>query len=142
MRITLVAEAIHNAAEPRHFMRIRALEHWVTATLGRFELARSRVPLEVREVGRDIYAPVFYFPRADVAMARLARTAKSTHCPLKGDTEYFDALLDERRVADVAWSYVRTLAAADVLAHYIAFDRSLVHVVEFIACPPPAADAP
>jgi len=35
------------------------------------------------------YPVVYYFPRKDVKMDRLARTAHKTHCPWKGDASYF-----------------------------------------------------
>lgn len=128
--VTLVRDAIHNPAEPRHFMRVTTPAHEAVATIDGFELARSTHTLKVKEVGRDIYDPVLYFPRADVAMQRLAKTAKTTHCPLKGHTAYFDAVLEARRVSDVAWSYENTIAEAAMLKDYIAFDTRLVQVIE------------
>jgi len=35
------------------------------------------------------YPVVYYLPRKDVKMDRLARTSHSTHCPFKGDASYF-----------------------------------------------------
>ena len=128
--ITLVRDAIHNPTEPRHFMRIATPDHEVVATLDGVELARSRRTLKVKEVGRDIYDPVLYFPRADVNMQRLAKTAKTTHCPLKGDTAYFDGVLEAQRVSEVAWSYEHTIAEAAALTDYVAFDTRLVRVIE------------
>lgn len=132
-QVTMVKNAIHNPGDARHFMRIAEPGHLVTAHLGEVELARSERVLKVKEVGFDIYDPVIYFPRADVALERLARTDKTTHCPLKGDTEYFDALVDDARVANVAWSYDRTIDRAAALTGYIAFDSALVQIVEYTA---------
>ena len=129
--ITLVRDAIHNPAEPRHFMRITRPAHVITASIGGVELARSKRTLKVKEVGRDIYDPVVYFPREDVDLRRLLRTDKTTHCPLKGDTEYFDAVIGDQRVAAAAWSYDRTIALARELENYIAFDSRRVQIIEF-----------
>ena len=49
-------------------------------------IADSRDALELKEGG---YPPVYYFPRRDVQMEKLGRTAHSTHCPYKGDASYY-----------------------------------------------------
>ena len=128
--ITLVKNAIHNPADARHFMRIATPDYRITATIGHERIADSRRVLKVKEVGRDIYDPVLYFPREDVAMTRLRKNIRTTHCPLKGDTEYFDAVIGEITIADVGWSYVRTIERAAALQGYIAFDPRYVHLVE------------
>lgn len=128
--ITLVKDAIHNPRDARHFMRIAQPDYPVTATLGETELARSTRALKVKEVGYDVYDAVIYFPREDVAMERLQRKDKTTHCPLKGDTEYFDALADGVTGTDAAWSYNRAIDIAKALEDHIAFDARLVQIVE------------
>ena len=137
--VTLVRNAIHNPAEPRHFMRIGEPEHWVTATARGVEIARSRRARKVKEVGLDVYDPVLYFPREDVEMARLIRSERTTHCPLKGDTEYFDLELPDGRIENAAWSYHHTIDRADALRDLIAFDARLVRVTEHTAGDPPGA---
>lgn len=133
--ITLVRDAIHNPAEPRHFMRLARPTHAVTASLAGVEIARSTRAIKLKEVGRDIYDAVIYFPREDVDMGRLVRIDKSSHCPLKGDAEYFDAMLDGRRIAEVAWSYDRTLTFADAIKDHVAFYPQRVQVVEHTVAP-------
>ena len=133
--VTLVTDAIHNPADARHFMRIARPEYPVTASLGDIEVARSTRVLKVKEVGYDIYDPVIYFPREDVVMDRLRRNDKTTHCPLKGDTEYFDALADGEVVENAAWSYDRTIEIARELETYVGFDTRRVQIVEHTAGP-------
>lgn len=125
--VTLVRNAIHNPSEPRHFMRIVPADGERTASVGDTTVARSANASVVKEVGRDIYDPVVYFPRADVDMDLLTRIDKSTHCPLKGDTEYFDIEVGGRRIAEAAWSYVE-MVAGDELHELVAFDSSKVTV--------------
>lgn len=132
--ITLVRDAIHNPAEPRHFMRLAYPAHLVTASIRGIEIARTKRAIKLKEVGRDIYEPVIYFPRADVDMGSLRRVEKSTHCPLKGDAEYFEIQLDDEAATEVAWSYDRTLAFADAIKNYIAFFPRFVQVIEHSAC--------
>lgn len=65
-------------------------------------LADSSRALVLRE---GTYPPVVYFPRADVAMDRLTRMDRITHCPHKGDASYWSAEVDGRMVDIAAWSY-------------------------------------
>ncbi len=128
--VTLVRNAIHNPADPRHFMRVTPFERLAVARIGKTELARSGTASQVREVGYDIYDPVIYFPRADVDMTRLRQNERTTHCPLKGDTAYFDAVVGDQVIENAAWSYVDVIDAAAVLRDLVAFDTRLVSVVE------------
>ncbi len=131
--ITLVRDAIHNPAEPRHFMRLARPTYAISASISGVEIARSTRAIKLKEVGRDIYDPVIYFPREDVDMDKLVPIEKSSHCPLKGDAEYFDASINGKHVAEVAWSYDRTLAIAEALKAYIAFYPQRVQIVEYSA---------
>ena len=126
--ITLVTEAIHNPNEPRHFMRVTPSAAERTASVGSTAIARSSDALIVKEVGYDIYDHVTYFPRADVNMDALVGIDKSTHCPLKGNTEYFDIVVDGERITDAAWSYVDTIEEATQLHSFVTFDTSKVNV--------------
>lgn len=128
--ITLVRGAIHNPSEPRHFMRVVPLtDSVVTIRVGATEVGRSRRALEVREVARDIYEPVLYLPRADLDMGLLRPNPRTTHCPLKGDTAYFDIVTDDTSVPEAAWSYVEVIEAAAILRDLVAFDRRKVEIV-------------
>ena len=126
--ITLVRGAIHNPDEPRHFMRVVPAGAARTASAGGATIARSDEAVVVKEVGRDLYDHVTYFPRADVDMDALVRIDKSTHCPLKGDTEYFDLVVDGERIPEAAWSYVKTIEVAAELRGLVAFDSTKVDV--------------
>jgi len=126
--VTLVRNAIHNPADPRHFMRVVPAGGTRTANANGSEIARSDHALVVKEVGRDVYDHVVYFPRADVDQAALASIDKTTHCPLKGDTEYFDVVVGEDRLTEAAWSYTDTIDVAEVLNGLIAFDASKVSI--------------
>lgn len=126
--VTLVRNAIHNPSEPRHFMQIAPKNDEVTAVANGATIARSTDAVTVKEVGRDVYDHVIYFPRSDVDMGLLVKIDKTTHCPLKGDTEYFDLTVDGERVAEAAWSYRETIEVAAELNGLIAFDASKVTV--------------
>lgn len=125
--ITLVENAIHNPDEPRHFMQVSPVRHRTVATACGERIADSERAVVVKEVGRRIYDPVVYFPRDDVDMEALERIDRTTYCPLKGDTEYFDVVVGDARLDAAAWSYVR-MRLGDELKDLIAFDARQVGV--------------
>ena len=65
------------------------------------------------------YPPVYYFPRKDVKMDRLARSSHSTHCPFKGDASYFSL---KGGAENAVWTYEtpfdEMLAIKALLAFY------------------------
>lgn len=128
-KITLVKDAIHRPDEPRHFMQFKYPEGEFIATIGSLHLAKTKNALALSEVGYGIYDPVIYFPLTDVNLDALNKIGKSTHCPLKGDTEYYDLKTGAGNHArEIAWRYSKPLAFAAKLADYIAFDSKKVHI--------------
>ena len=79
-------------------------------------IADSRNALVMRE---GTYPPVFYVPRDDVRMERLARTDHGTHCPFKGDASYYSIVNGPE---NAVWSYEQPydemLAIKGLLAFY------------------------
>lgn len=97
---------------------------WVARAEGAV-IAESRAAFELAE---GSYAPVIYFPRADVAMPFLEHSARQTSCPHKGETVYFHIAGPGGRIADAAWSYETPLPGVAAIAGAIAFDANLVTV--------------
>jgi uncharacterized protein (DUF427 family) len=131
-KVTLVKGAIHNPDDARHFMRIKQPGKKVTASLNGKEIASSNNALKVQEAGFDLYDPVYYFPKADVLTDALKGTGKSTHCPLKGDTEYFSIHVEGNQIENAAWHYNQPYDHSEKLRDHIAFDQSQVQVVEHV----------
>lgn len=76
--------------------------------------------------GKKTVAPVvYYIPRKDVKMERLARTGHLTHCPFKGDASYF-SLKDGPDNA--VWSYEQPYDEMSVIKGLLAFSPASVEI--------------
>ena len=121
---------IRNPDNPDHYMQLDVMEQTVRILLGDSEVARSDKALRLLEAGRRLYQPQYYVPIDDVT-AKLVRSEKSTHCPLKGDAAYFHLEdSDEGTPAqDLVWSYPEPLDFSAQLAGYVAFDPQRVTII-------------
>ncbi|UUX52171.1 DUF427 domain-containing protein [Nisaea acidiphila] len=117
-----VEGAIRNPANAAHFMVIQPAGRRARIYIGDILVADSRDAVRVIEIGRKVYEPRLYFPPAALT-ARLEKLEKTTHCPLKGDAEYY--ALDG---CEVGWAY-RALdfaAALDGLHSFWGDDMRIV----------------
>jgi uncharacterized protein (DUF427 family) len=76
------------------------------------------------------YPAVIYFPRGDVEMGYMSRTARSTHCPYKGDASYFTVLMDGQFAENAVWSYELPYPAMEPIAERLAFYPDKIEVYE------------
>lgn len=67
------------------------------------------------------YPSVFYVPRGDADMNRYAKTARSSHCPYKGDASYYSLIDGDTRAENVVWSYETPYPAMAQIAGHLAF---------------------
>jgi len=82
------------------------------------------------ELTEGTYPPVIYFPRDHIAMAFLEPSAKTTHCPHKGDASYFSIEAKSGPIPDAAWSYQTPLDGVSAIAGHLAFHEELVTIEE------------
>ena len=81
----------------------------------------------VADTTRSIYLfekghlPVYYLPKSDVRFDLLEHTDHATHCPRKGDAEYWSIVVGDRRIENAVWSYPVPLPGTDDLSEYVAF---------------------
>ncbi len=82
------------------------------------------------------YPAVHYVPRADANMAMLERTDRVTHCPYKGDANYFSIKADgktiDKTIENAIWTYETPYPATADIAGHLAFypDRVKIEEVE------------
>jgi uncharacterized protein (DUF427 family) len=72
--------------------------------------------------------PRWYLPRTDARMDLLVAGASVTRCPYKGRAEHFSALVGDRLLEDVAWSYPTPLPESTRIAGLLAFYPDRVDV--------------
>lgn len=90
---------------------------WVVRAKGAV-LAESQETLELTE---GDYPAVIYFPRKDVGMAFLEKTASTTVCPHKGVATYYAIHGKSGIIPDAAWSYESPHKPVEAIAGYLAF---------------------
>ncbi|WP_158964231.1 DUF427 domain-containing protein [Chachezhania sediminis] len=103
-----------------HIKIRRAEGTWVVRSGGAV-LGETNNALELTE---GDYAPVYYFPREDIAMAFLDRTDKVTHCQWKGDANYFSIVSQSGTVENAAWTYENPMEAVAAIKDHLAFYAS------------------
>lgn len=96
--------------EPNH-RRVRAVVDGVV-------IADTIHSVYLFEVG---HLPVYYLPRADVRFDLLEHTDHTTHCPRKGDAEYWSIVVGDRRIENAVWGYPSPIDGAPDLSHLVAF---------------------
>ncbi|TMH64979.1 MAG: DUF427 domain-containing protein, partial [Betaproteobacteria bacterium] len=80
---------------------------------------RDAIALHETHVGHVVAPVVYYIPRKDVKMERLARTEHHTHCPFKGQAAYYSL---KNGAENAVWTYEQPydemLAIKELLAFY------------------------
>jgi uncharacterized protein (DUF427 family) len=110
------------AKHPEHTVRVAPFSGRIVVRAGGEVIADTRHALQLSEAK---YPAVYYVPRADARMDRLARTDHATHCPFKGDASYFSIA----GVADNAvWSYERPYDEVAEIRDHLAFYPDKVDV--------------
>ncbi len=76
------------------------------------------------------YPAVSYVPRKDANMALLKRSERVTHCPYKGDANYFSINVDGKTIADAIWTYETPFPAMTEISGHLAFYPDKVRIEE------------
>ena len=100
---------------PEHRIETKPAGVRVRVTFKGELIADSRDAIRLEE---SKYPPVYYLPRKDVKMDRLARSEHRTHCPFKGDASYF-SLKDGP--PNAVWSYEQPYDEIGIIKELLAF---------------------
>ncbi|HEY2751956.1 DUF427 domain-containing protein [Phenylobacterium sp.] len=121
---------------PDHPIAVEAAKKRWRALFAGHVIADTNKALVLKEAG---YKPVVYFPREDVAMEYMSRTAHTTHCPYKGDAAYYTLLMDGQFADNVVWTYEDPYPAMQAIEGLLAFypDRVEIYEVDDEAVNPP-----
>ncbi|MEI5998679.1 DUF427 domain-containing protein [Paraburkholderia bengalensis] len=112
---------------PDHPITIEPNASRVVVTVAGQIVADSRNALTLREAG---YTAVFYVPRKDVDMTKLARTDHATYCPYKGDAAYFSVASGGERAVNAVWTYESPFPAVEPIREHLAFYTDRVDPIE------------
>ena len=107
----------------RHYAVIDEYNRKLTLKYKDEIVADSERALILKEVGKTVYDPVFYFPKEDIKVELGREPQRKSFCPIKGDTTYWN--LKENPTDDYfAWSYEESLPRTKKIEGYIAFNQA------------------
>ena len=112
---------------PDHPITIAPNGNRVRVTFGGILIADTMRALTLKEAS---YPPVQYIPRADAKMDLLTPTANATHCPYKGDANYFSISTGGRTAENAVWSYEKPFPTMAEIKEYLAFYPNRVDKIE------------
>jgi len=112
---------------PDHPITVTATPKRMQVRYGDHVIADSAMALTLQE---STYPAVIYFPREDVSMEFFSRTEKTTHCPYKGDANYYTILMDGRFADNAVWTYEHPYPAMESIRDRLAFYPNQVEIYE------------
>jgi uncharacterized protein (DUF427 family) len=112
---------------PDHPITIAANPKRVRVSTGGVVIADTTSALTLKEAS---YPAVNYVPRKDANMALLARTERVTHCPYKGDANYFSIAANGKTIENAIWTYETPFPAMTEISGHLAFYPDKVTIEE------------
>ena len=112
----------------RHYAVIEAYPRKITLKYNNDTIVESKNVLILKEVGKSVYNPVFYFPKEDIKVELVSEPKRKSYCPIKGDASYWN--FKEDPTSDyLAWSYEKALARTKKIEGYIAFNLDQISLI-------------
>ena len=112
---------------PDHPITITPNPKRLRVSAGGMVIADTAHALTLKEAS---YPAVQYVPRADANMALLDRTERVTHCPYKGDANYFSIRANGATLENSIWTYENPYPAMAEIAGHLAFYPDKVTIEE------------
>lgn len=112
---------------PDHPIAITPQPSRVRVILAGVAVAESGAALRLQE---SHYPSVVYIPRADIRPEAFVRSARTSHCPYKGEASYYDLVVDGTRRSDAVWSYEDPYPAVAAIKDHVAFYPDRVDAIE------------
>ena len=114
--------------EKRHYAIIDAYPRKLSIKYKNETIVESKNALILKEVGKSVYNPVFYFPKEDIKVALVSEPKRKSYCPIKGDASYWN--FKENPTSDyLAWSYEKSLPRTKKIEGYIAFNLDQITII-------------
>jgi uncharacterized protein (DUF427 family) len=115
---------------PDHPITITATPKRVRVLADGVVVADTTGALTLKEAS---YPAVQYIPRTDANMELLRRTERVTHCPYKGDANYFSIVVNGQTLDNAIWTYETPFPAMAEISGYLAFYPDKVKIEEIAA---------
>jgi uncharacterized protein (DUF427 family) len=112
---------------PDHPITITANPRRVRVTADGVVIAETTHALTLKEAS---YPAVQYVPRGDTRMELLKRTERVTHCPYKGDANYFSIAANGKTLDNAIWTYETPFPAMAEISGHLAFYPDKVRIEE------------
>jgi uncharacterized protein (DUF427 family) len=112
---------------PEHPIAITANPKRIRVSAGGIVIADTTHALTLKEAS---YPAVQYIPRQDTNMTLLSHSDRTTHCPYKGDANYFSVAAGGKTLENSAWTYETPFPAMAEITGYLAFYPDRVKIEE------------
>ena len=112
---------------PDHPISITPSGKHIRVTAGNIVIADTTRAVTLKEA---TYPEVFYIPRSDANMDAVTRTERVTHCPYKGDANYFSINANGKTLENAIWTYEAPFPAMAEISGHLAFYPDKVTIEE------------
>jgi uncharacterized protein (DUF427 family) len=108
----------------------------------RIDILQSLRPIEIRVLGKTVARSPwsmhlfetslptrYYLPAASVDQLVLRKSSLATHCPYKGDAEYYNIVVGDKEAKEVVWYYRLPTQESAAVAGLLCFYNEKVDIL-------------